>query len=366
MAAPTPPTPAPPVNPTGDVCRDEVSCLASQIGTLKGCLCRDGKCSGTDPESGMVLGCNRATDRCAPCIAGQLFCVCLPGNSCSAGLTCDNEICMPEPTFSLPCSQPGGIGCPCLADRCQPKYACSSQLSRCITCPVGCSEKCAQAALNTTDPCAGKSTSCNLCKATKNCVWCGATGGCRTDNCIDGSTGQAVCSSCAGVSECNGGGKCVGPDTCQCNHDFVPDSILGCKPASGENECSSLQTQLARVCGDNSEDAQTVMLAATIGAQTAKVQAACKAVASFRQCKVKLYAHCKAELSDEFCDSPAMAQRVDAVCGNLCASATTTTSKTDSGIVVDRSSDAQSVAQSWRAVVLQLLVAAVSIFSTQH
>jgi hypothetical protein len=222
---PTPPTPPPTNDPKGDVCRDEVNCKASEIGALKGCICAsNGKCTGTDPESGLVLGCNRVTNRCAPCNPGSLFCACLNGNACSAaGLVCDDGQCMPAPSgFTLPCPQSGGIGCPCISTPCNPKYACSSQLSRCISCPVGCKEKCSQAAVGINDTCAGLSTSCMECKASANCAWCGMSG-CRTRVCPDGGMGDVACASCAGVNECNGGGECIGPDTCKCGRGFVDD-----------------------------------------------------------------------------------------------------------------------------------------------
>jgi len=252
--APTPnPTPPPPTlptasptdDPTGDVCRDEVGCKSTDIGRLKGCICNpSGKCTGTDAESGLVLGCNRATNRCGPCNPGTLFCACLNGNACSAaGLVCDDGQCMPTAGggFSLPCPIKGGIGCPCLTEKCSPKYACSSQLSRCISCPPGCKEKCSQAAIGINDTCAGLSTSCMECKANPDCAWCGESG-CRSNTCPDGGLGAMTCASCRGVSECNGGGECIGPDTCKCRSGFIDDAALGCRPPAPRAPCTECTT----------------------------------------------------------------------------------------------------------------------------
>ena len=52
---PTPPTPAPPADVTGDPCKNEVAvCKASQFGTVAGCPCVQGRC--TVGANGATLG----------------------------------------------------------------------------------------------------------------------------------------------------------------------------------------------------------------------------------------------------------------------------------------------------------------------
>jgi hypothetical protein len=92
-------------------------------------------------------------------------------------------------------------------------------------------ESCAKTSVGRNDTCAGKSTSCQDCKADMQCNWCGSTQGCRPNKCDDGSSGMAFCASCARLSECNGAGECIGPDQCRCMTGFKADATLGCVPA---------------------------------------------------------------------------------------------------------------------------------------
>jgi hypothetical protein len=227
--APTPPGSSP---VKGDTCKDEpAECLPNQFATVAGCPCINGNCTGTDSASGLVLGCNRATQRCAPCMASKLFCKCGPGGACDANLACIGGQCMPAQGFTIDCPIKGAAGCPCTQDKCAPSFACSSQLSRCVACPPGCKESCAKTSVGRNDTCAGKSTSCQDCKADMQCNWCGSTQGCRPNKCDDGSSGMAFCASCARLSECNGAGECIGPDQCRCMTGFKADATLGCVPA---------------------------------------------------------------------------------------------------------------------------------------
>jgi hypothetical protein len=177
-----------------DACKEEVACTANEHGLLKGCACLSGACSGRDQVSGRALGCNRVTNRCAPCVPGGLNCQCRAEGACDSNLVCENDQCMPTPAFSLTCTASGDVGCSCSATRlCKQTLACSSQLSRCVACPTGCKQQCANAHFGISDNDTCAQTECTTCKTTPGCVWCGEFyGGCRTTSCPSG-VAQPLC-----------------------------------------------------------------------------------------------------------------------------------------------------------------------------